>query len=322
LWEFILAMWSLAALLLLRLRLRGPAAGTHRRQITSELEYLEAAPLTPAGAEGTSLPATHLSLPRDAAKGGARVRLVVISDTHSFEEQLTGAKPRPHGGKGWHGDGPGGGVGGSGATLPDGDVLVHCGDWATCPRFDGRSVSAHHRCFDGWLAAQPHKHKVVIAGNHDPADANFPRSNAIYVGAGSRSVEVGGVTFALVPYFREESRTTTSRSASTRTEVHKVKHRHFSLPKGEVLVSHSPPHRVLDRCGSGAHAGSSYLRKLVERAEVKPALWLCGHIHEDRGIARVCFGDEQQPTVVVNAANANPGIARRLVQGALVIDLE
>jgi hypothetical protein len=36
----------------------------------------------------------------------------------------------------------------------------------------------------------------------------------------------------------------------------------------------------------------------------------------------VCFGDEQQPTVVVNAANANPGIARRLVQGALVIDLE
>ena len=88
-------------------------------------------------------------------------------------------------------------------------------------------------------------------------------------------------------------------------------------------MSHSPPHGLLDVCGSGSHAGSSYLRKLVQKAAPaeRPALWLCGHIHEDRGAVSVGWGDgDAARTVVVNAANANPGIARRLVHGALVID--
>ena len=138
-------------------------------------------------------------------------------------------------------------------TLPDGDVLVHCGDFASNPRFDGRTVASSLSRFDAWLAAQPHAHKVVIAGNHDPPSASFPRSGAIYAGAGVRSVEVGGLTLALVPWFSEKSRKTTYVGKSAHTHVEKVKHKPFGLPKGEVLVSHSPPRKVglLDRCGSG-----------------------------------------------------------------------
>ena len=36
---------------------------------------------------------------------------------------------------------------------------------------------------------------------------------------------------------------------------------------------------------------------------------------------RVRFGKRAPATVCVNAANANPGLARRLVLGALLVDL-
>lgn len=46
-------------------------------------------------------------------------------------------------------------------------------------------------------------------------------------------------------------------------------------------------------------------------------------IHEAAGAARVRFGARADPaTTLLNAANANPGRARRLVLGAVVVDLE
>lgn len=274
------------------------------------------------------LPASHLSLTRALDEKSMRmrsVRLVCISDTHSFEQDLTS---RERGiGKGEanrrrNADHT------NSCSLPDGDVLIHGGDFVCDPRFDGRTVDQAQRSFDAWLATQPHKHKIVIAGNHDPPSAEWPCSGAIYAGGAPRSVEVEGVTLALVPYFREQFRKTKWVQGKPRVSVEKVRHKHFALPRGEVLVTHSPPHRVLDRCGSGEHGGSTYLRALVQRAAVKPKLWLCGHIHESRGAACVRFGggggtaDERAaPTVVVNASNANAGIARRCEHGAIVIDL-
>eukprot|EP00523_Entomoneis_sp_CCMP467_P001055 CAMPEP_0168743406 /NCGR_PEP_ID=MMETSP0724-20121128/13560_1 /TAXON_ID=265536 /ORGANISM="Amphiprora sp., Strain CCMP467" /LENGTH=157 /DNA_ID=CAMNT_0008791035 /DNA_START=69 /DNA_END=542 /DNA_ORIENTATION=- len=66
------------------------------------------------------------------------------------------------------------------------------------------------------------------------------------------------------------------------------------------------------------------------------ALWLCGHIHEGRGVTQHDFANSQQhqqrddnddssstpaATVIVNAANANAGRAQRLDYGPMVIDL-
>ncbi|TQN69700.1 putative rhamnogalacturonate lyase C [Colletotrichum shisoi] len=63
---------------------------------------------------------------------GDSVTVVCISDTHNFQ-------PR----------------------LPPGDILVHAGDLtASGTRGELR------RALD-WLKAQPHRHKIVVAGNHD-----------------------------------------------------------------------------------------------------------------------------------------------------------
>lgn len=56
--------------------------------------------------------------------------------------------------------------------LPDGDLLLHAGDFTRWGTF--RELQAHLT----WLAQQPHKHKVVIAGNHDLLlDPKFQRDH-------------------------------------------------------------------------------------------------------------------------------------------------
>ena len=67
----------------------------------------------------------------------------------------------------------------------------------------------------------------------------------------------------------------------------------------------------------------------MEASADKPALWLCGHIHEGRGAIRKVFTSKNSrpgqrdvdTTYVVNAATANEGKARVLVSGPVVIDL-
>ena len=48
-----------------------------------------------------------------------------------------------------------------GLQLPDADILVHCGD------FSGHGTYLDALKFVNWFGAQPHRHKIFIAGNHD-----------------------------------------------------------------------------------------------------------------------------------------------------------
>jgi 3',5'-cyclic AMP phosphodiesterase CpdA len=63
-------------------------------------------------------------------------RIVCISDTHAMTSHIR-------------------------KKLPDGDILIHAGDFTRCGHL------AEVREFNEWLNSQPHKHKIVIAGNHE-----------------------------------------------------------------------------------------------------------------------------------------------------------
>jgi uncharacterized protein len=67
-----------------------------------------------------------------------------------------------------------------------------------------------------------------------------------------------------------------------------------------VVLAHVPPRDTrLDRTIFGRHVGSSALRGFIERTQ--PALVVCGHIHEARGI------DQIGETTVVNCGHAAIG---------------
>jgi Icc-related predicted phosphoesterase len=54
----------------------------------------------------------------------------------------------------------------------------------------------------------------------------------------------------------------------------------------DIFLSHAPPaNTTLDRTARGVHVGSSAVRDWLGR--VRPRLFVCGHIHEARGVERI-----------------------------------
>lgn len=160
-------------------------------------------------------------------------------------------------------------------TVPDGDVLVHAGDLT---RY-GRPEEV--RDVGEWLGGLPHRHKVVIAGNHDfcfqeqPGLARPHITHAVYLE--DEAVTIDGVVFygsPWQPWFGGWA---------------------FNLPRGPelaavwakipagtgVLVTHGPPHGILDATRRGESAGCLDLFNRV--FEVRPRLHVFGHIHEAAG---------------------------------------
>jgi Icc-related predicted phosphoesterase len=66
-----------------------------------------------------------------------------------------------------------------------------------------------------------------------------------------------------------------------------------------VVLAHAPPRGTLDRTWLFRHVGSVALRQFIE--SVGPALVVCGHIHEGRGVERV------GTTTVVNCGHGALG---------------
>ena len=55
------------------------------------------------------------------------------------------------------------------------------------------------------------------------------------------------------------------------------------IDEDSIFVTHAPPYGARDQVMGKAHAGSRLVREIVD--ERKPAMVLCGHIHEGAGIS-------------------------------------
>lgn len=249
--------------------------------------------------DGNQLSSTVLEVARHRSSGDTPnrpLRILVISDTHGCESQLLKYVNVNSYNKEQFNP----------YQLPLADILIHCGD------FDSHAGSRKNG-LDTFLAAQTHiPIKIVVRGNHDPrmpGSALFPRSRALFVTTPMTMELEGGIVLALRPHSRNKN------------EV-------LLPPNCDILVSHEPPYGVLDYTYHNQRAGSVSLRSCVESSQTKPALWLCGHIHEGRGAVRHTFSDRPprpgttiRSTLVVNAANANSGKANRVVNGPILVDL-
>jgi len=204
------------------------------------------------------------------------MRLVAVADTHCYEDQLP--------------------------TIPDGDVFVHAGDLLR-----RGSLDELHRVA-AWLRSLPHRHKVVIAGNHDwcfarePAVAQKALADvAIYLEDSPTSV--AGVSFWGSPWQPEFFGWAFNLPRGPALREHWSR-----IPQGvEVLVTHGPPRGIGDLV-AGDHAGCDDLLEAVERA--RPALHLFGHIHEAGGFSR------HGTTAFANVTTAE------CTRGATVIDFD
>ncbi|KAH9897222.1 calcineurin-like phosphoesterase [Xylariomycetidae sp. FL2044] len=178
-------------------------------------------------------------------------------------------------------------------SVPDGDLLIHCGDLTN----DGTAASIQQQI--DWLASLPHRHKVLVCGNHDSwFDINARReADAL----GHRSVDLKGIIYL------EHKSVTLSFKDGRKLNIWGAPDvpqcggpdnafqylPHFENPwKGkipadtDILVTHTPPfaHRDL---------GLGCPNLLHELWQTKPTLHVFGHVHCGRG-TQVAFWDECQ----------------------------
>lgn len=186
-------------------------------------------------------------------------RFVFVADTHTFEADL---------------------------IVPDGDVFVHAGDMLRGGTLDELEDVA------AWIRALPHRHKIVVAGNHDGCFED--------VATRAEAIAMLGTD---VTYLQDSAATIDGLSLwgspwtpryydwafMLERDGAALAERWAAIPNNvDLLITHGPPHGILDASSYGAiRAGCALLRARIE--VVTPRVHVFAHIHEDGG-AKV-FGE-------------------------------
>ena len=164
--------------------------------------------------------------------------------------------------------------------VPDADLLIFAGDMTHC-RTD-REVTD----FNAFLGTLPHRHKVVVAGNHDhrltedPDKAKALLSEATYLQ--DEAVVVQGITIYGAPWNPLFNDYACDAFALPRGKV--LKRKWDMIPQGiDILVTHTPPSGILDQNGPVSHGCTDLAAAVVER---RPKYHIFGHIHNRHGSVR------------------------------------
>ncbi len=185
------------------------------------------------------------------------MKIAVISDTHNRLKEIIDT-----------------------GMIPDADILIHAGD------LTGRGTIQEISHFNSQLGRLPHKHKIVIAGNHDwlfqtnPFLARSIITNAIYLE--DSSVVVGGLKFYGSPW-----QPTFYDWAFNLNRGLPILEKWKMIPSDtDVLITHGPPKGILDNVIDDSRitsAGCAELRKEVF-GRIKPSVHIFGHIHSSPGV--------------------------------------
>lgn len=177
--------------------------------------------------------------------------------------------------------------------IPDGDVFIHCGDLM----YSGYVDEWQSRV--DWLAALPHKTKLLVPGNHDfhiqnyegIARAELRRQAKVRVvlledgltklpnGMMMRGIQyvtgLKGWAYCVAEEWLEDK----FRSITQ-----------HDYGNANIIVSHAPVYGTLDACMpertafyAQEHVGGLAMHRWFNGLETKPSHWFCGHIHESYG---------------------------------------
>lgn len=212
-----------------------------------------------------------------------KLKLVLISDTHNLHERL---------------------------DVPAGDILLFAGDMAD------KGTLKEVADFNHFLGNLPHKHKIMICGNHDfafertPAEAQALITNATYLQDEAITVEglkIYGTPWQ--PWFHNW--------AFNLQRGAEIREKWDLIPADtDILITHGPPMGIGDKTFMGQQVGCEELAEVVKL--IKPKIHLFGHIHEAAGQWQI--GD----TLYVNASMAPSPVSlrRNKVNQPVVIEIE
>ena len=162
--------------------------------------------------------------------------------------------------------------------IPECDLFLLGGDY--CP---GRNLEQQrkfiHEKFTPWLRKIPARHIVGIAGNHDFIFQQSPEIAEelpwIYLEDSEAEVETVRIYGSpWTPLFYDWAFMADEENLRMKFE---------RIPEGlDVLLTHGPAYRHLDKTEEGVRAGSFALLERINL--VKPDSHVFGHIHEASGV--------------------------------------
>lgn len=203
------------------------------------------------------------------------MRLVAVADTHLFHD-------------GW--------------AVPEGDVFLHAGDLCR------RGTAEELRAAAAWIRGLPHRHKVIVAGNHDFLFQEEPEAARAILGPELIYLEDQTATVAGLRIHGSPWQPQFGGWAFNLPRGAPLAARWALIPEGlDVLITHGPPLGYGDTVHDDEHVGCADLLRRIR--EVKPRLHLFGHIHQDGGLWH------DQGTAVVNVTTWDGE------RGATVIDV-
>jgi Icc-related predicted phosphoesterase len=179
------------------------------------------------------------------------MKIVLISDTHNKHDEI---------------------------ILPEGDMIIHAGD------VSGSGTFTEILTFQQWFSRLDFKHKIFIAGNHDFAFEKLNMSHALPEGVTylqDTSIEIEGLKIYGSPYTPKFYNW-----AFMKNRGPEIKQVWDLIPdRVDILVTHGPPHQILDENAFGKPTGCLDLLNRVN--EVKPSIHVFGHIHEAYGMIEI-----------------------------------
>ena len=160
-------------------------------------------------------------------------------------------------------------------TIPKCDLLLLGGDYN--PK---RNLEQQERFmlgpFKEWLEGIDARYIVGIAGNHDFI-LQAKRLDLPWIYLQDESVGIEGVKIYGTPW------TPTFGDWAFMAEEQELRKKFANIPSElDILLSHGPVTGILDKVKGGSNAGSRELLYAV--AETTPDNFVCGHIHEARGV--------------------------------------
>jgi predicted phosphodiesterase len=193
------------------------------------------------------------------------MKIIIISDTHMQHEKL---------------------------GVLRGDVLIHCGDSGLGFHHSDADVDG----LDEWFGRQEFDRILYVGGNHDFAIEKRAQNghqvfrNAVYLE--DAPLQYRGVNFYGAPWIPELGGWAFHRSTP------EIRDRWELIPAGtDILITHTPPHNILDLNSRGKACGCPALRKRL--SDLRLRVHCFGHVHTGGGILSLC------DTTYVNASLVN-----------------
>ncbi len=192
-------------------------------------------------------------------------KIVCLSDTHNCNEKI---------------------------SVPDGDILIHSGD-ATIT-----GTAQEIRRFNSWFSGLPHKHKILVAGNHDWLFETDPERAQDLLHPGIIYLQDSAVRIEGLKIYGSPWQPRFFEWAFQMDRGARMAEKWKLIPDGlDILITHGPPSGILDRTPNGDLAGCEELREKV--AQARPKVHIFGHIHHGYGV-KEAFGVK-----FINASNCD-----------------